>query len=165
MRQETDQFVIRPIAAADNQQMAVIIRQVMTEYGAIGPGFSINDPEVDAITDNYQDPSGAYWVIMEGDKVLGGGGIGPLVGGDPKVCELKKMYFLPDLRGKGLGIKMLNTLLEEARRLGYSICYLETLNRMTEAAKLYQKMGFQRISGPMGNTGHNSCDSYYAIDL
>jgi putative acetyltransferase len=165
MRQEADQFVFRSIQASDNAQMAAIIRQVMTEYGAVGPGFSINDPEVDAIADNYQEPTSVYWVVAEGDKVLGGGGIGPLAGGDTTVCELKKMYFLPELRGKGLGVKILQILLDEARRLGYKICYLETLNRMNEAAGLYQKMGFQRIPKPMGNTGHNSCDSFYALDL
>lgn len=165
MRQEADQFVFRTIQAKDNPQMAAIIRQVMTEYGAVGPGFSINDPEVDDIAHNYQEPNSIYWVVTEGDKVLGGGGIGPLAGGDSTVCELKKMYFLPELRGKGFGVKILQILLNEARRLGYKVCYLETLNRMKEAAGLYQKMGFERIPQAMGNTGHNSCDSFYSLAL
>ena len=97
--------------------------------------------------------------------VVGGGGIAPLDGGDPSICELRKMYFLPDARGHGLGEQLLRRCLDAARGFGFATCYLETLARMDDARKLYRKFGFQPLCAPMGNTGHFGCDSYYALDL
>ncbi|MCC6725766.1 MAG: GNAT family N-acetyltransferase [Saprospiraceae bacterium] len=157
-------FVLRPIQAADNLQVAKVIRTVMTEFGAVGEGYSIMDPEVDDMHTAYSGPRTACFVVAEkgGDlRVFGCGGIGPLVGGEVDVCELKKMYFLPELRGLGFGQAMVATCLAEAKEIGYRKCYLETLGRMEQANVLYQKMGFEKICGPMGATGHGGCDAWY----
>lgn len=163
---QIDTLFIRPIEPTDNVALANIIREVMTAYGAVGDGFSINDPEVNYMYDYYQEPGCAYFILSnDQNQILGGAGIGPLIGGDAHTCELKKMYFLPDVRGRGMGQKMVSHLLETARNLGYKTCYLETLERMTEAKALYAKMGFKKLCGQMGNTGHGGCDSFYAKDL
>ena len=155
-------FILRPIEPADNQQVAKIIRMVMTEFGAVGEGYSIMDPEVDDMHGAYSGPRTAFFVVaLAGGRVFGCGGIGPLVGGGAEVCELKKMYFLPELRGLGFGQMMVSACLEKAKELGYRKCYLETLVRMEQANRLYQKMGFEKICGPMGATGHGGCDSLY----
>ena len=93
--------VIRPIEPRDDPAVAAIIREVMPSFGACGPGFAINDPEVDYMSRAYAAARSAYFVVEEGGKVIGGGGIAPLVGGDGDTCELRKMYFLPSLRGAG----------------------------------------------------------------
>ncbi len=91
-----DALIIRPITSNDNEPMAKIIREVMTAYGAVGEGFSINDPEVDQMYDYYQADGCAYFVLSDvQNQVLGGGGIGPLAGGDPATCELKKCTSYP----------------------------------------------------------------------
>ena len=79
--------------------MGAIIREVMTSFGAYGPGYSINDPEVDAMSAHYLEPRAAFFVVEDDRRVLGGGGIGPLAGADVDVCELRKMYFLPAAAG------------------------------------------------------------------
>jgi putative acetyltransferase len=94
--------------------------------------------------------------------VVGGGGIAPLEGGDADTCELKKMYFLPEGRGLGLGEEVLKACLASAKQLGFKRCYLETFNTMKGAMKLYEKNGFVEINGPLGNTGHFACDTFYA---
>ena len=162
----SENFLLRPIQATDNQQVAHVIRTVMTEFGAVGQGFSIMDPEVDDMHGAYSGPRTAFFVVASNDgsgEVLGCGGIGPLIGGGADVCELKKMYFLPAVRGLGFGQKMVTTCLEKAKALGYRQCYLETLVRMEQANRLYQKMGFEKICGPMGATGHGGCDSWYVL--
>lgn len=159
-----DDFILRPIQPIDNQQVARIIRTVMTEFGAVGEGYSIMDPEVDDMHGAYDGPHTAFYVVAqkrEGGDVFGCGGIGPLVGGEAGICELKKMYFLPALRGLGFGQKMVTVCLEKAKELGYRQCYLETVVRMVQANHLYHKMGFEKICGPMGATGHGGCDSWY----
>ena len=55
--------------------------------------------------------------------------------------------------------------LEYAKIQGFEICYLETLSFMTTAQKLYKRIGFENIDGPMGNTGHNSCEVWMTKKL
>lgn len=155
----------RPIEAADDAAVASIIRTVMPEFGAQGPGFAINDPEVDWMSRAYAGPRAAYFVVERAGRVLGGGGIAPLAGGDGTVCELRKMYFLPELRGAGLGAALVRHCLATARAIGYRSCYLETLGGMHAAIALYEKLGFERLAQPLGSTGHFACDRYYALDL
>src|SRR6185503_16608054 len=95
-------YTIRPIRADDAAAVAHIIRSVMSEFGADGPGFAIHDTEVDAMAQAYARPGAAYFVVELAGQVCGGGGIVPL-DGEPGVCELRKMYFLPTLRGLGAG--------------------------------------------------------------
>jgi putative acetyltransferase len=71
------------------------------------------------------------------------------------------MYFRPECRGLGLGRTLLLRLLEEMRRCGYRRCYLETLESMTAARKLYVECGFTPRCSPLGATGHFACDAWY----
>jgi putative acetyltransferase len=156
---------IRPIAPADDAAMAAIIRAVMPEFGASGEGFAINDPEVDWMSRAYAQPRHAYFVLEREGRVLGGGGIAPLTGGDAGTCELRKMYFLPEARGLGAGAAMMQRCLGAARATGFARCYLETLCGMDAAMRLYERSGFHRIAGPMGATGHGGCNTFYLRDL
>jgi putative acetyltransferase len=156
---------IRFIQPEDDVQVATIIRQVMTEFGCVGDGYSISDPEVDQMFLSYQGDTAAFFVIELNEKVLGCGGFGPLVGAPEHTCELKKMYFLPELRGLGMGKKMLDKCIATATEYGYHHMYLETVDRMTAANGLYRRRGFHALDGPEGATGHSSCDAFYRLDL
>lgn len=159
------EFALRPIQPADDPAVAQVIRTVMPQFGAVGEGFAIVDPEVNAMSVVYRQPRHAYFVLLRHGKVVGGGGIAPLQGGEPDVCELRKMYFLEDVRGKGWGKTLMEECLAAARRLGFKRVYLETLNSMSTAQKLYEKTGFKKLAKPMGATGHFGCDRWYALDL
>ena len=161
----TPRLVIRPIETRDDPRMAEIIRTVMPEFGACGSGFAINDPEVDWMSRSYAQPRSAYFVVERDGVVEGGGGVAPLEGGDPGTCELRKMYFLPTLRGLGAGADVMRRSLDAARTFGFNRCYLETLTGMDSAMRLYEKNGFRRIDGPMGATGHGGCNTFYLMDL
>jgi len=158
-------FSIRPIAPADSPAVARIIRSVMPEFGASGPGFAIHDAEVDDMAAAYALPGSAYFVVELDGEVCGGGGVAALSGSDARICELRKMYFLPPLRGLGAGAALIARCLRAARELGYTQCYLETLTGMDAAQRLYEKHGFRRIGAALGNTGHFSCDRFYLRDL
>ena len=141
------------------------IRTVMTEFDAVGPGYSIEDPEVDHMFETYDREGARFWVIEQDGELLGCGGIAPLKGGDSATCELQKMYFRPELRGRGLGARLLGLCLEGARDSGYRRCYLETLGRMEHARRLYRRYGFEDLDAPLGDTGHCACNSWMALDL
>lgn len=155
-------YRLRLIEAADNEEVANLIRAVMTEFGAVGPGYSIEDPEVDTMYETYQQPGHRFWVITDEKRVLGCGGIGPLQGAAASICELKKMYFYPALRGKGWGKKLVEVCLESAKACGYQTIYLETIARMEQANGLYIRMGFKKLDHYMGATGHSACELSYA---
>jgi putative acetyltransferase len=158
-------FTLRPLTRDDDAEVARIIRTVMPSFGAQGPGFAINDPEVDAMFAEYSKPRSSYLVVVDKyDRVVGGGGVAPLAGGDGSTCELKKMYFLEEARGKGVGELLLRRLLEEARGHGFTKMYLETLSGMDAAMKLYRKLGF--VEGTRcGSTGHFGCDKFFERDV
>ena len=158
-------LAIRPIRASDDAAVAAIIRTVMPEFGAEGPGFAILDPEVDHMSAAYARPRSAYFVVTDGERLVGGGGVAPLDNGDADTCELRKMYFLAEARGRGVGAALLSRCLDSARNFGFTRCYLETLARMDAARKLYARFGFKPLCAPLGRTGHFGCDSYYALDL
>ncbi len=162
---EIQSIEIRPIEPRDDAIVAAIIRTVMPEFGADGPGFAIHDAEVDGMYEAYARPRCAYFVVEHDGVVIGGGGIAPLENAEPDVCELRKMYFLPEARGIGAGKAMMQRCLDAARALGFSRCYLETLTSMTGAQALYQRSGFTPLRAPMGGTGHFSCDRFFIRDL
>ena len=159
------EYSIRPIRPGDDAPMAAVIRTVMPEFGAVGSGFAINDPEVDWMSRAYAAPRHAYFVLERGGRVLGGAGVAPLASGDPETCELRKMYFLPEARGIGAGAAMMERCLTAARGFGFTRCYLETLTGMDAAMRLYERSGFTRIDAPLGATGHGGCNRFYLLDL
>ncbi|WP_017462870.1 GNAT family N-acetyltransferase [Dyella ginsengisoli] len=158
-------FLIRPIVPEDNPAVAAIIRAVMPEFGADGPGFAIHDAEVDTMYQAYSQPRCSYFVVERDGRVIGGAGIAPLDGGEADVCELRKMYFLPEARGIGAGSAMMERCLDAARDHGFARCYLETLTGMDQAQALYLRSGFKPLCEPMGGTGHFSCDRFFLREL
>lgn len=165
MIQNHGDHAIRPITASDDAAVAAIIRTVMPEFGAGGAGFAIHDPEVDFMHRAYSAPRSAYFVLEIDGEVAGGAGVAPLEGGDEDTCELRKMYFLPAARGRGAGAAMMERCLQAARAFGFRQCYIETLAGMDGAMKLYERSGFRRIDGPLGNTGHGGCNAFYVMEL
>lgn len=158
-------LLVRKIVNGDNQVVAQIIRSVMTEFGAVGPGFSIEDAEVDTMFEAYEGDKKACYVVVTAGEVVGCGGVAPLDGGAEDTCELKKMYFLAEARGRGAGRVLAELLINEARKLGFSKIYIETLEQMEAANGLYKSLGFRKLDGPLGNTGHGGCNTFYLLEL
>ena len=158
-------MILRPVKNSDDAAVGQLIRDVMTEMGASGPGFAIHDPEVSAMSTAYAAPDRAYFVIEDEGQIVGGGGVAPLEGGPADTCELRKMYFRPQARGRGWGRRMLETCLAAAKERGFRHCYLETLGSMTDARRLYEAAGFEKIAAPLGGTGHFGCDAWYVKPL
>ncbi|MEM6515416.1 MAG: GNAT family N-acetyltransferase [Bacteroidota bacterium] len=150
-------IVIREIEQRDNVQIEKVIKDCFPEWGIPMVGTAYEDPETSNMFEAYQNNREVYYVVDNGDEVLGGAGIKKLLDFEGNVCELQKMYFAPKARGLGLGQKMLDKCLEAAKGFGFKTCYLESASQLKSAIKLYEKIGFQYLDEPMGNTGHYSC--------
>lgn len=149
--------IIREIMPQDNAMVAKLIRKVLVELGVPKVGTAYADKVLDILYETYNVPDAAYFVLVWEGELYGCGGIGPLEHEGERICELQKMYFLPEARGKGWGGEMMRVCLAKAKEYGYEKCYLETMPYMSDAQKLYKKWGFEYIDARMGNTGHYSC--------
>lgn len=163
-------FKIRPITKNDNPQVKQIVLTVLAEFGCIGPGFASNDKELDCMFESYQQTGSGYYVVenFATKEILGCGGYAMLAGTLPeeKICELRKLYFLPALRGAGLGKKILDKIFSDAVSHGYKEMYLESTPQLSAALSLYEKSGFKKLSCHKGNTGHQkSCSIYMSKNL
>jgi putative acetyltransferase len=148
---------IRVIAPEDIHQIAAVIRSVLIEHNAPKVGTAFADISLDDLYATYSSPKSRYFVVEINGNILGGAGIAPLENETKAICELQKMYFSSEIRGKGIGQKMMEICLDFAKEAGYEQCYIETLPNMKNAQKLYLKSGFEHINHPMGNTGHHAC--------
>ena len=145
------QYKIREIEEKDNREIEAVIRACLIEFGANHEGTAWTDQNLGRFSEIYNTEGNKYWIAVdENSKIVGGVGIGKLDGIDD-VCELQKMYCLPNARGTGLSHKLMNIALEYAKKY-YSRCYLETLENMVAAQKFYEKYGFERIYEPLVKT-------------
>ena len=152
-----ESIIIREIQKKDNVEIAAIVRNVLMEMGAPKVGTAYADPYLDALFEVYAVPKAIYFVVENNGKIIGGAGVKQLDNSDENICELQKMYFLPEARGLGLGKKLIDICIEKATEFGFEACYIETMTYMEAAQKLYKKVGFHYLDKPMGNTGHSSC--------
>ena len=157
---------IRPIQPADNAALATVIRDTLLEFGAAKPGTVYHDPTTDHLFELFQKPQSVYFVALAADdSLLGGAGIYPTDGLGEDVCELVKVYLRPQVRGTGLGRRLIEQCLDWARDAGFRQVYLETLPELTQAVPLYERMGFTYLPGPLGNSGHFDCTIWMTLDV
>ncbi len=149
--------IIRLIEKKDNPQIAKVIRSVLEDFNVPKVGTAYADKSLDCMFETYQKPKAVYFVVEENDKIIGGAGIAQLDNFEGNICELQKMYFLPEARGRGVGAQMMEFCLAKASEFGFEKIYLETMEYMTHAQKLYNQAGFEYIDCSMGDTGHYSC--------
>ena len=92
--------------------------------------------------DEVAEGCGAFLVASVGERAVGCGAVRRL---EPGVGEVKRMYVVPDARGRGVGRAILEALGAEARALGLTRLVLETGVRQREAIALYERAGFSHI--------------------
>lgn len=157
-------YAIRELLPEDDKKIEKVIRQCLIEFGGNHEGTAWTDPDLGSFSRIYCTAGNKYWVATDEDgNVVGGAGIGNM-DGTAKICELQKMYCLPEARGSGISHELMETVLAYAREF-YAKCYLETLENMTAAQRFYEKYGFRRIEAPVVQTGHFACDVRYIKDL
>ena len=158
-------MLIREIKKEDNHQIAAVIREVFIADNFPKTGTAFADKQLDFMFETYDIPRATYFVVESNGKIIGGAGVSQLDNSTENICELQKMYFLNEARGKGIGFQLIQKCLEKATELGYEKCYLETLPEMLTAQNLYKKVGFEYLSEPIGNTGHTTCPVWMLKNL
>lgn len=160
-----ENWSIHNIRQEDDPFLAVIIRDILKEFGAAKPGTVYYDDRTDHLFNEFKRAGSVYFVLEKGGKVVGGGGIYPTDALPEGTCELVKLYLLPEARELGWGKILLHKCLNAAKDLGYHQVYLESMPELNIALPLYEKTGFRYIDGPLGNSGHCGCDVWMVMDL
>lgn len=152
---------IRPIETKDNEHMERIIKRSLESVGLDIPGTAYFDPQLGQLAEYYAVlPKANYWVLVdENDAVLGGVGIAPFEG-QAGTCELQKLYLANEAQGQGLSSVLMETALEFAAQ-HYRFCYLETMQKLVIANKVYTKFGFELLDEPLPGSDHGTMDAWY----
>jgi putative acetyltransferase len=133
---------IRDATNADAAAVREVVCTVLEEYG-LAPDPGGTDADLEDLEKSYWENGGVFRVVLSGDgSIIGCAG---LFGVSATEAELRKMYLLRVARGRGLGRRLLNQLIADARRLGYRRVTLETASVLAEAIALYRSAGFSPV--------------------
>jgi putative acetyltransferase len=89
-----DYYKIRKIQIKDNQHIANVKSEVLTEFVGNRPGTAYYDHDTDYMFEAYKGDNEIYYVVLIDDKIVGGCGIKSLKGNEPEICELQKLYLI-----------------------------------------------------------------------
>jgi putative acetyltransferase len=156
---------IRPIQPNDDAELARVIRATLKEFKADKPGTVYYDASTDHLSELFTVENSMYFVAIRDGKVLGGAGVFPTEGLPEDTLELVKMYLIPEARGFGLGKTLILKCIDEARSKGFKRIYLETMAELEKAVKAYEKLGFNLLTAPLGNSGHHSCELWMVKEI
>lgn len=155
---ENAEIIIRSATNADCEQIQTLVFGVLREYN-LEPDLAGTDRDIADIEAHYIERGGIFELLEnERGKLLGTVGLYPM---NAETVELRKMYFAPELRGRGFGKQTLTRMIEKARELGFKKIYLETATVLREAVALYVKFGF----APTDEKHTPRCDAAYFLDL
>jgi len=141
-------YRVRRATEADDAAVARELRAYLAHIGASLDPEAL-DHDIARWAEEYDGVAGVLLVVEEGaGAVVGTAGVRALA---PGLGELKRMWIQPAHQGKGLGRRLLEACLEEARALGFRRLRLDTQGRMEAARALYRAYGFRDIADYNGN--------------
>jgi putative acetyltransferase len=152
-------YELRPATNADCGAIQELVFTVLREY-RLQPDPAGTDADLNDIELSYLRSGGRFDVLVDlHGAIVGSVGLCPI---DSDTCELRKMYLSREVRGQGLGKRLLEHALARAKESGFRRVTLETASALKEAIALYKRYGFQPYQAP-----HlaQRCDSAYALDL
>ena len=104
--------------------------------------FQNIDDELESFPEKYKEPEGAFFIAKESSNIIGCVGIRKL---DTGICEMKRLFVNDGSKGKGIGKKLVEKIIEEAKIKKYEKIRLDTIDTMEAALSIYYKNGFYRI--------------------
>jgi carbonic anhydrase len=134
--------IVNAASAAHVAQIRGLFEEYWDSFG-FTPCFQHFDEELAALPGAYSPPKGRLALALFDTSVAGCIALRPL---ESNACEMKRLYVRPAYRGKGLGVTLVRWLIGEARSIGYTTMFADTMPVMVQALAMYENMGFERIN-------------------
>jgi GNAT superfamily N-acetyltransferase len=133
---------ITPVRTADDLASVITLFRAYAGSLQVDLTYQNFEAEMAAMPGKYAPPNGELLLARAlSGAPIGCVGLRPL--DDPGCCEMKRLYVSPEGRGIGLGRRLVEAVVREAERIGYSELRLDTLPFMDDAIALYRKSGFE----------------------
>ncbi len=152
-------YQLRSATNADSPAIKELVFAVLREY-RLQPDPDGTDADLNDIETNYLGSGGCFDVLVDSrGKIVGSVGLYLI---EQATCELRKMYLSRQIRGQGLGRRLMEHALARAKEIGFRRIVLETASVLREAIALYRRYGFRPYQAP-----HLSqrCDGAYVLEL
>lgn len=134
--------MIKPVTTQDEIEATRLMFREYADLLGVDLCFQGFQAELDALPGKYAPPGGTLLIAVHDGAPAGCVAVRDL---EDRVCEMKRLFVRPEFRGFGLGRQLASAAITSSRELGYSIMRLDTLDRLTEAMRLYERLGFRRI--------------------
>ena len=136
---------IRAATNADRSGIEELIFPILSSFG-LSPDPESTDADLADLDLHYFSRQGRFDLLVgDNDEIVGTVAIHRTT---PELCELRKMYLSPTVRGSGWGQRLLDHALSEARQLGYKRIWLESAHCLETAVFLYRRNGFEDFDAP-----------------
>ena len=143
--------------------VAELVRSNLKAHHLDIPGTVYFDDGLDHLSDFYSYPSCSYYVLLKDGEIIGGIGLAEF-DGFADCCELQKLYLCDEVKGNGLGYKLIAFIEEKAKEMGYRQIYLETHTNLQAAIHIYEKCGYKEIERPAAVV-HGTMNKFYLKEL
>jgi putative acetyltransferase len=157
-RRPTDQYFLRRATNRDAAGVWRLISTILSGFGIVTNRQTTDGDLVD-INAHYDDRGGIFFLLLDGRTMIG---TVALRRESSRSCELCRMYLASEYRGQGLGRRLFDHALAEARRRGFREIYLKTASVLTTAISLYERAGFRRVPGKKAG---GNCDLVMRMNL
>lgn len=138
---------IEPLRPEYDAAVANLIRTNLKTHRLDIPGTVYYDEGLDHLSEFYDHPGRAYYVLLDGECVVGGIGYAEFQSFS-RCCELQKLYLDDSVKGRGLGYDLISFIEAQAREKKYKQIYLETHTNLQAAIHIYEKSGYKQIDRP-----------------
>jgi GNAT superfamily N-acetyltransferase len=131
---------IRPAAFPQDREGLLDIWREFVASPSVSLDFQGNEAEFADLPGKYAPPGGLVLLAVSDSGIVGCVAMRRV---SDAVCEMKRLYVRPAARGLGVGRRLAERLLAEARRIGYAEMRLDVLAEFEQARKLYRELGFE----------------------
>ncbi|MGA2665676.1 MAG: GNAT family N-acetyltransferase [Nitrososphaerales archaeon] len=138
---------LEDVVALSQEYVTWMVAEIRRRYPELDVGEFTSEHEYDDVRKKFPGehvpPDGCLLIASSDAEACGCVALGRLT---ETVCEMRTLFVRPSCRGKGIGRKLAEASLDEARKLGYAYVRLDTLSFMDGALGLYRSLGFYEIS-------------------
>ena len=158
---------IRKSTKKDMPQLINLAKFIHMEYGLYTNHQTILfvQHELNEIKKIYTGEKSENFVIVHNAEIVGCCGYSPLSDDNKDICTLRALYLSPQIRGLGLGTRLVQKVLHHAKSHGFKLCYSEDYGCMQDPTTFYKRLEFKKSESPAIATKHNLKSSWYVKEL